>query len=238
MTVMHIFRLVEINILIMRNTLSAPAEDCLLLIHRLAERKETPTTSGLAHQLGVTDSTVTAMLQRLSRLQLLKYQTRKEISLTDVGRQEAQHLIRKHRLIETYLLVNLGYALGDVHDEAHRLEHVVSDRFIEAVGKSLGYPKLDPHGDPIPDSNGVEAQRNLKPLAELSVGEAGKLARLLDTRPQTLTYLEGLGLYIGARVRMIEAPAADRIRRLQSGTREIALSEELASQIMVEDIQV
>jgi DtxR family transcriptional regulator, Mn-dependent transcriptional regulator len=220
----------------MRNSLSTPAEDFLLLVHRFHERQEQPTTSGLAQKLGVTDSTVTAMLQRLYHLQLLNYQSRKEISLTNEGRLAAQRLIRRHRLIETYLWVNLGYALGDVHDEAHRLEHVVSDRFVDAVNKSLGYPKLDPHGDPIPDADGAEVQRSLRPLTELTTGESGKLARLLDTRPQTLTYLENLGLYIGARVQMIEVPTADCIRRLQAGTHDITLSEELASQVLVEDI--
>ena len=149
----------------------------------------------------------------------------------------AQSLIRRHRLIETYLWVNLGYALGDVHDEAHRLEHVVSDRFIEAVSSSLGHPQVDPHGDPIPDAGGEEVQRHLTALADMEEGQSGKLARLLDTRPQTLAYLEGLGLYIGARMKMIEAPEGDRIRRVQAGSGELTLSEVLASQILVEDIQ-
>jgi DtxR family Mn-dependent transcriptional regulator len=176
------------------------------------------------------------MLQRLSGLQLLKYQARREISLTDFGLREAQRLIRRHRLIETYLWVNLGYALGEVHEEAHRLEHAVSDRFVEAVSQSLGHPSLDPHGDPIPDASGAEVQRSLRRLSELPAGQVARLARVLDTRPQTLSYLEGLGLFVGARLEMLEAPEADLIRRLRTGSREMALSEELAFQILVEDI--
>jgi DtxR family Mn-dependent transcriptional regulator len=176
------------------------------------------------------------MLKRLSRLQLLKYQARKNISLTDSGLRETQQLIRRHRLIETYLWANLGYTLGEIHEEAHRLEHAVSDKFVEAVSWSLGHPNLDPHGDPIPDASGAEVQRSLRRLSDLLTGESARLARVLDTRPQTLSYLEGLGLNIGAQIEMLESPAADRIRRVHTGSFEITLSEELASQILVEDI--
>ncbi len=134
--------------------LSAPAEDCLLLVHRMRERQEAASTSSLARGLGVTDSTVTAMVQKLARLKLLNHRSRKEISLTAAGQKLTRQLIRRHRLIETYLCSHLGYAWDEVHAEAERLEHVVSDRFIEAICDLLGHPEVDPHGDPIPDACG------------------------------------------------------------------------------------
>lgn len=221
-----------------RNTLSRAAEDCLLLVHRLSERQVPPTTSGLARSLGVADSTVTAMLHRLSKLQLLNYQARKLLSLTESGKREAQRLIRRHRLIETYLWVHLGYSLSEVHDEAERLEHVVTDKFVDAVAKQLGHPSVDPHGEPIPNGHGEIVQRELRSLSELKEGETGKLALVQDTRPQTLSYLEGLGLYIGARVEVVAVPGADKVRTLRAGKREMTVSEELASHVWVEDITI
>jgi DtxR family transcriptional regulator, Mn-dependent transcriptional regulator len=214
--------------------LSAPAEDCLLLVHRLGERAQAASTSGLARSLGVTDSTVTAMVQKLARLKLLRHRSRREILLTAAGYKITRQLIRRHRLIETYLCTRLGYTWDEVHDEAERLEHVVSDRFIEAVSAALGHPELDPHGDPIPDAAGVERQRNLISLAAAPAGHTGRVARVLNASTETLTYLGRLGMTIGTPVEILAAPEHDAILHLRVADREVALGKPLAEQVFIE----
>ncbi|RPH95918.1 metal-dependent transcriptional regulator, partial [candidate division KSB1 bacterium] len=180
--------------------ISEAAEDCLLFIYRMNERAEIPTTSALSQQLGVTDSTVTAMLQRLSGLQLINYQSRKGVSLTESGRYLALQLARRHRLVETYLWVHLGYQLSELHAEADRLEHAVSEKFIEEIDRQLGHPEVDPHGEPIPDAKGGIVQREQHSLMKTAAGQRLRLSRFLDTRPEALSYLESLTLFVGARL--------------------------------------
>jgi DtxR family transcriptional regulator, Mn-dependent transcriptional regulator len=215
-------------------TLSAPAEDCLLLVHRMSERQEAASTSSLARGLGVTDSTVTAMVQKLARLKLLNHRSRKEISLTAAGYKLTRQLIRRHRLIETYLCSRLGYAWDEVHAEAERLEHVVSDRFIEAICDLLGHPEVDPHGDPIPDASGAERRRDLVNLAAAKVGQKGRVARVLNATPESLGYLASLGMKLGARVDVVEVPSHDDILHLKVEGRAVALGKTLAAQILLE----
>jgi DtxR family transcriptional regulator, Mn-dependent transcriptional regulator len=222
-----------------RKNLSSAAEDCLLLVHRMSERQEAPTTSTLARALGVTDSTVTAMIQKLAERNLLNYKQRKEISLTEEGGKLALQLIRRHRIIETYLWVNLGYSWGDIHEEAEQIEHVVSDRFIEALSERLGHPEVDPHGDPIPTRYGVQAPRSSQsPLSLKPQGYTGKLARVLDTRSESLAYLEGLGLYVGVPIKVLAAQTPDHVLHVRIGNRECVLGQPLASQLLMEDIPV
>lgn len=216
--------------------LSAPAEDCLLLIHRLEERGEIPSTSGLARGLKVTDSTITAMLQKLSQRQLIYYQPRKDMSLTPSGRQLALQLIRRHRLIETFLMAHLGYRWDEVHAEAERIEHVVSERFVDAVNQMLGFPTVDPHGDPIPDAAGVEIERHLRCLADLAQGERGVLARVMEATPEALIYLGQLGLTLGVVVEVVAVPAHDSVMELMVNGRSCVLGRPLAAQILVENV--
>jgi DtxR family Mn-dependent transcriptional regulator len=218
----------------MRNSISTAAEDCLLAVHRLTERSVPVTTSQLAHALGVRDSTVTAMAQRLARNGLLNYLIRKEMSLTERGLSVARSLTRRHRLIETFLWVHMGYSWEEIHDEADKFEHIVSEKFVDVIDRQLGGPRIDPHGDPIPDKCGNEAQRQLRPLSSVGAGWSGKIARVLKTDPQTLVYLSDLGLHVGARLAVIDIPEHDTYLHLQISGRACTLGREIASQILVE----
>lgn len=214
--------------------LSAPAEDCLLLIHRLEERGETSSTSGLARALGVTDSTVTAMVQKLVKLRLVLHKPRKEIALSKQGIALAARLIRRHRLIETYLHEQLDYSWDEVHAEAEQLEHAVSDRFVAAIDRKLGYPKFDPHGDPIPDTMGVAIERDLLPLPRCKPGTAYTLARVVDTRDSVLQYLTSIGLNIGAATKLVRIPDHDAIIVVSVAGRDLTLSTDLASRLFMD----
>ncbi len=217
-----------------KTTLSAPAEDCLLRVHRMVERAEPVTTSSLAKQLGVRDSTVTVMVQKLAGKKLLIHRPRKEISLTKSGTEIAQGLIRRHRLIETYLCAHLDYSWDEVHAEAERIEHAVSEKFVDAIDKKLGHPSFDPHGDPIPDRNGNKTERALRNLSECASGTVGTLARVISGKPEVLIYLSGLGMNLGAQLEVIDAPKHDTVIRIRIAKKEFALGRELASKIMIE----
>lgn len=214
--------------------LSVPAEDCLLSIHRCAERQESATTSGLARALGVADSTVTVMIQKLARLRLVSYKPRREIALTKQGSSVAAHLIRKHRLIETFLHEQLGYSWDEVHAEAERIEHVVSERFIEALDRKLNFPQTDPHGDPIPDSAGHTFERTLIPLRELRLGEQGIVRRVCEKSSEALVYLAELEIKPQATIVIKAAPAYDDVLEISVNGRPRALGKALAAQVLVE----
>ncbi|MBC7813828.1 MAG: metal-dependent transcriptional regulator, partial [Burkholderiales bacterium] len=132
-------------------TQSKSVDDFLKAIYVLQQQMERVSTNALADVLTISAPSVTDMAQRLVAAGLVDYQKYRGVVLTDAGMEIALKIIRRHRLIELYLVEELGYLLPEVHEEAERLEHAVSERFIEAVATKLGKPAVDPHGDPIPD---------------------------------------------------------------------------------------
>jgi DtxR family Mn-dependent transcriptional regulator len=213
--------------------LSAAAEDCLLLVHRMQEREEAASTSRLSRALGVADSTVTAMVQKLSKLHLLR-RDKRLVALTVKGETLARQLIRRHRLIESYLHEFLGYNWEDVHAEAERLEHAVSPRFVEAISEQLGHPVFDPHGNPIPDAKGNVQSRRLARLSDVPAGTRGRVAQVLTESPDVLVYLSELGIELGSKVRVMAAPEHDTIVQLRLGKNDIVLGQQIASQVLIE----
>ncbi|MCB1060486.1 MAG: metal-dependent transcriptional regulator [Calditrichaeota bacterium] len=214
--------------------LTSAAEDCLLYAYRLFERGEELSVSALARGLRVGDSTVTAMIQKLAKQKLMIHVPRREVSLSESGEKLARKLIRRHRLIETYLHNKLGYSWDEVHDEAERIEHAVSDRFVEAIDRELDFPKFDPHGDPIPDSEGVSATRRLRKLSDMGVGDHGKVARIMDGKPDALIYLSKLGIELGTDLEVIFAPDQDEIVHVSVEGVQRTLGATVASNILVE----
>lgn len=154
-------------------------------------------TKEVADRLSVSSASVTNMFVRLQEMGLVEYERYRGASLTDRGRSEALRLVRRHRLIETFLLEHLEYSWEDVHDEAERLEHAVSDHFTEGLAKFLGYPEHDPHGDPIPTADGTLAVENSRPLGETEAGERVRISRVEHRDPEILSYLGEHGLIPG-----------------------------------------
>ena len=216
--------------------LSSAAEDCLLFAYRLSERGEELSISALARGLGVGDSTVTAMIQKLAKLKLFNHVPRREISLSATGAELARNLIRRHRLIETYLHQKLGYTWDEVHKEAESIEHAVSEKFVEAIDRELGYPQFDPHGDPIPSRTGVSESRKLKRLSDLRVGDHGKVARIVEGKPDALIYLAKLGLEVGTDVEVTYAPDQDEIVHISVEGVQRTLGANVAGNILVEQL--
>ncbi len=181
-------------------------EDYLKVIFALGEwRTESPVdsravaTSAVAARLGLSSSSVSEMVRKLAALGLVRHERYGAIVLTSDGLDEALTVLRRHRLIETYLVRALAYSWDEVHDEAEVLEHAVSARMIERMDTALGRPWRDPHGDPIPTADGVIHQPPARPMAELGEHETGYLARIADDDPALLRELSERGLTLDVR---------------------------------------
>lgn len=175
------------------------------VIYDLQERGTGPVTiSGMAERLSVSNSSVSGMLRKLSELGLVEHRRYGAVSLTEAGTKAALAVLRRHRLLETYLVAELGYSWDEVHDEAEILEHVVSDKFVDRVATHLGDPVVDPHGDPIPTREGDIVERETVLLSEAEQGTGGVIVRVNDTDPDLLRYLAEIDIGIGMHVRVIE----------------------------------
>jgi DtxR family Mn-dependent transcriptional regulator len=178
-------------------------EDYVKTIYALAERGERVATTAIARSLGVTASSVSAMLGRLRRLGLVSHRPFAEIALTDSGRQLAMRVLRRRRLIEAFLVADLGYGWAEVEAEAAVLDRASSERFVERIAARLGEPTVDPHGDPIPSAEG---ELNLAPthvLATLEPGAAGRLVRAWNGDPDALRYLDSCNIRLGDRIEVL-----------------------------------
>lgn len=189
--------------------LSSNTEDYLKAIYELLEDSGRVTTSALAERLNVAPASVTEMVQKLARMQppLVDYERHRGVSLTEAGRKIALEVIRHHRLIELYLSEALGYGWHEVHDEAERLEHVISEEFEDKIAAALGDPDRDPHGDPIPTREGVVAEPSRRSLSMVPVGETVRVARVRDQDTAFLSRLTELGLVLNAPLTVLQAPA-------------------------------
>ncbi len=188
-------------------SLTAVSQDYLKVIWGAQEWSDAPVTTKLiAGRLGVGASTVSETVKRLADAGLVSHRPYGAVELTEAGRAHALAMVRRHRLIETYLVERLGYGWDEVHDEAEVLEHAVSDTFVERVAQVLGHPDRDPHGDPIPGPDGTVHLPDARVMWELEPG-AYRVARISDADPELLRYLEGVGLVLDAAVQLDERRA-------------------------------
>jgi DtxR family Mn-dependent transcriptional regulator len=181
-----------------KSRLSSSTEDYLKTIYAFTEWQDTPITpSQLAARLGVANSSVSEMVRKLKDLGLVDHRPYGAVRLTEEGQRVALTMVRRHRLLETFLVTELGYGWDEVHVEAELLEHAVSDLFVERLDAKLGRPSHDPHGDPIPTGSGhvprIEAHR----LDELDPGHEGTITRISDENPELLRYLAGERIELG-----------------------------------------
>lgn len=181
-----------------RSKLSPSSEDYLKAIHDLTASGGLAQTGEIAVAMQVAAPSVSGMVKRLTAAGLVSHVPYRGVQLTRVGRRAALQLVRRHRIIETYLANKLGYGWDSVHEEAERLEHAVSDELVERMAMALGNPQYDPHGSPIPTRDGSVEDLALLPLSEVPVGETAELRAVNDRNPERLRYLASLGLKLGA----------------------------------------
>jgi DtxR family Mn-dependent transcriptional regulator len=201
-----------------------------------AERRQV-SASDLAVALKISRASVTKMLQKLSAAKppLLIYEKHHGVQLADAGLERALEIVRHHRLIETFLHQVLGYPWDEVHDEAERLEHFISERFEERIAAKLNHPQFDPHGHPIPNLDGTVPATGSQTVAQMSVDTPQKVVSVSDRNPEMLRYLGTHGIKPGAKLRLVERlPFQGSYRVLIGSTKEsILLSEPLAGAILV-----
>ena len=214
---------------------TAAVEDYLKAIYGLGERSDGPvTTTALAHRLGLTVSTVSGMVRRLRAADLVTHPRYGSLELTQQGRRAALSVLRRHRLIETYLVAALGYRWDEVHEEAEVLEHAVSDRLLERLADHLGHPERDPHGDPIPAPDGTIDVGATRRLSVLAPGQTGTLARVADSSVSLLSWLTERGVGLGDLVEVVGWEASGPLRvRMGSQPEPLALGLAAASSIEI-----
>jgi DtxR family Mn-dependent transcriptional regulator len=189
---------------------------------------------GLAAAVGVTPGTATSMIKSLAESGLADYEPRAGVRLTPAGTRLALQVLRRHRLIELFLVQTLGLDWSEVHDEAEELEHAISDKVLEKIDALLGHPETDPHGDPIPPATGSPRQEKLTPLTDCPPGTDAKVARVVDQEPEFLQFVDKQGLTPGAAFTVeSQSPSADAITVRPHDREPVTLGSSAAMKIMV-----
>lgn len=215
---------------------TSTVEDYLKAILRLQEATGTTTVGQIARELAVTPGTVTTMMRHLSERKLIDYLPRRGLRLLPEGQAEALKVVRRHRLLETFLVQVMHLDSSEVHVEAEVLEHVISDRLLDRMDEMLGHPTHDPHGDPIPDKEGKLTVVASSSLAE--VGEGGyRVVRVSDEDSVLLGWLNQKGLRIGEEFELSrEDDAAGVLEIRRDGGESLQLGLEMAGQVFVEEV--
>jgi DtxR family Mn-dependent transcriptional regulator len=206
-------------------------------IYLLEQDRPTVSTSMLAARFSVSPATVTGMLKKLAARGWVDYQPYKGVHLSEPGRAIALEVVRHHRLIETYLARSLDVPWDRIHDEAEKLEHVLSDYLEERIDAQLGHPTSDPHGSPIPGPDGSVPEEQRVKLAGLKVGVQAVIAEVDDRNPEILARLDSLGLHPETQVEVIDIEAVDGLITLQVSGETQVLGPMLASHIYVKPIE-
>lgn len=215
--------------------ISQTEENYLKAIFKIVEREgKAASNNAIATEMGTTAASATDMVIRLSKKELIHYQKHRGVTLTDAGNKIATHLIRKHRLWESFLVEKLHFSWDEVHDIAEQLEHIQAPELVERLDAFLGFPKFDPHGDPIPDADGIFAFRKQMPLLELETGTQGVVVGVQDHTASFLQYLDRLGLTLGAEIEVIERFEYDEsVKIILNRNKEQLLSKKVAQNLFI-----
>lgn len=212
--------------------LSQSVEDYLKAIYVLQSEGETATTTNIANALEVSSASVTNMLKRLAKMNLLEHESYKGAKLTTAGNKIALEILRHHRLLELYLKEVMGYSWDEVHDEAEKLEHHISEQFEDRIAELLNHPTHDPHGDPIPSKDGVMPEMAQLSIAEAEIEMPYIIGRVKDQDPELLRYLEKIGVLPGSKIEVLEkAPFNGPIRVRLEENFEQTIGQAVASEV-------
>jgi DtxR family transcriptional regulator, Mn-dependent transcriptional regulator len=221
----------------MNNHLSASIEDYLKTIYSLTQEQERASTNDIAEQMGVTPASATGIIQKLAAIDppLVDYQKHRGVSLTAEGEHAALEIIRHHRLLESFLHDKLGYAWDEVHDEADRLEHVISEKLEERISVALGDPSFDPHGDPIPTREFQMPDWSNVRMSALRPGDRATVQRIADDDPELLRYLISIGLTLNSIVKVLALSPFDGNLQVQiiGQEKSIVLGARVTNQVFV-----
>ncbi|AQT80708.1 DtxR family transcriptional regulator [Mycolicibacterium litorale] len=184
--------------------LTTVAQDYLKTIWTAQEwSHDKVSTKLLAERIGVSASTASESIRKLADQGLVHHEKYGAVTLTESGRHAALAVVRRHRLLETFLVRELGYSWDEVHDEAEILEHAVSDMMLDRIDAKLGFPTRDPHGDPIPSADGRVPTPPARQLSACTDGDQGTVARISDADPEMLRYFDTVGISLDSRLRVL-----------------------------------
>lgn len=221
----------------MKQPLTISTQDYLKHIYELTERNVPASTNALAARLKVRPASVTGMIQKLANEKpaLVKYQKHQGVTLTKEGRRAALEVIRHHRLLETWLVKTLGYSWDEVHEEAERLEHIISEDFEQRVAEALGHPLRDPHGELIPTADLEMPLEDATPLSTLRKNQRGTIVSIRDADADLLRYLEKLGLIPNTHIEAIDYSPFDHNLTIKVGEQTHVLGLSVTNKILIKE---
>lgn len=216
--------------------LSLAEENYLKAIYHLSDGgSKSVLTNELAEAMNTKAASVTDMIKKLSAKQVISYEKYYGVNVTSKGKIEALLVIRKHRLWETFLVDKLGFRWDEVHDVAEQLEHINSPRLIQKLDEFLGFPKVDPHGDPIPDNKGKIKLLPLIPVDQLKAGYHGKIAAVKDSDSNLLKFLDKIGAKPGTKIKILGKEEYDESMEILIDDHRVFISREVSQNILVSE---
>jgi DtxR family Mn-dependent transcriptional regulator len=221
----------------MEQTLTISIQDYLKHIYELTENGESASTTALAKKLNISAPSVTGMVQKLASAKpaLVEYQKHQGVTLTKEGKRAALEVIRHHRLLEAWLVQTLGYSWDEVHEEAERLEHCISEDFERRIAAAMGHPTRDPHGELIPTADLKMPFDESTPLSALRPNQTATIKRVIASDTELLRYLEGLDLTPGTEVEVKDYSPFDHNLTVKVGRKPFVLGLSITSKIFVEE---
>ena len=215
--------------------ISLTEENYLKALFRLAADTGEVSVNDLSKHLDIKMPTVTSMMKKLAEKKLVHYESYRPLRLTEKGKKEAALVVRKHRLTEMFLVQKMGFGWEEVHDIAEQVEHVRSPVFFDKIDELLGFPKLDPHGEPIPDKNGKFAWVAYDKLSDCRGGETVRVSAVLQTSSEFLKFLTQRGIRLGTVLKIISVEPFDGTMLVSYGGRNAeSLSQTVSERILVE----
>lgn len=221
----------------MKKQLTISIQDYLKTIYELTENGESASTNALAQKMKISPPSVTGMVQKLasSKPALVEYQKHQGVTLTKDGKKAALEVIRHHRLLEAWLVQTLGYSWDEVHEEAERLEHVISEDFERRIAAAMGHPTRDPHGELIPTEDLKMPVDKSTPLSSLRPGQNGVVTCVKAADTELLRHLESLGVIPDAEIEVKEHSSFDHNLTVKVGRKTIVLGLNITSKIFIEE---
>lgn len=218
--------------------ISQTEENYLKALFTLVNLKGEASVNELSKQLDIKMPTVNSMMKRLSEKEFVVYESYKPIKLTEKGKREASMIIRKHRLTEMYLVEKMGFGWEEVHDIAEQIEHIQSPSFFAKMDELLGYPKVDPHGSPIPDVNGKMASENFMKLSDCNIGDEVIFMAVSNSSEELLRFLNSRNLVLGAKIKIVSIEAFDQSMSVDYADRKAEVLSNIVSEKLLVQLSI
>jgi len=217
--------------------LSQAVQDYLKTIYKLQEIEDIVSTTSIAKEMNISGASVTGMLKRLAAMKLVDYNSYRGVRLTEDGTKIALEILRHHRLLELYLKESLGFSLAKVHDEACRLEHYVSEEFVEKIDELLGHPQYSPLGNPIPSKDGIIPDNSAIPLTIAELNKNYRIKRISDENTEMVDYFEKMGMLPGVEIKVLTRAPFNGPMTIVYNDHEEIIGYEVGHNIFVEEVK-